>query len=140
MSPVSSLYQNEKIAVISAEKHQWTGGRAGVKGMMYIVKLKKKSNDSITIKTLWAEGHNVSFRQSDAGNTITIIGNLPYKNTAEDATFENTQVGAPVEKSVSLKIDPKDNWIEYTVKGSKVSNKINISKFTSAKSSGDFFP
>jgi hypothetical protein len=32
----------KNISVISAEKTEWVGGRAGVKGIMYTVKLKKK--------------------------------------------------------------------------------------------------
>ncbi|WP_129054309.1 MULTISPECIES: hypothetical protein [unclassified Chryseobacterium] len=39
--PVSN-FQDKSVSVISAEKTEWFGGRAGVKGVMYTVKLRKK--------------------------------------------------------------------------------------------------
>jgi hypothetical protein len=39
--PVSS-FQDKTISVISAEKTEWAGGRAGVKGIMYTINLKEK--------------------------------------------------------------------------------------------------
>lgn len=41
-APVSSLSQN-KVSLISAEKNNWYGGREGLKGFTYSVKLRLKS-------------------------------------------------------------------------------------------------
>jgi len=134
--PVSSLYKDKMLSVISAEKTEWVGGRAGVKGAMYIVQLKKKNNSIIIVKTLKAEGNIISFAQNNSGNTIVIRGNLPYKNKEENLVADPVPTG----NSDSQNLNPKDNWIEYTVKGSKISNRINIPKFISVQPSGDSVP
>ncbi|WP_426476055.1 hypothetical protein ACP3T3_11695 [Chryseobacterium sp. CBSDS_008] len=138
--PVSSLYQDKTVSVISAEKTEWVGGRAGVRGIMYTIKLKKKNNSILMVKTLTAEGNTVSFVQNNTGNVITIRGNLQYKNDQDADIIDHMPAGAPVENTVSQKLDPKDNWIAYTVKGSETLHKINISKFTSVERSGELVP
>ena len=135
--PVSSLYQDKTVSVISAERREWVGGRAGVRGIMYTVKLKNKNNSIITVKTLRAEGNTIPFVQNNTGDIITIRGNLPYKNNEIIKVFK---AGAPAENPVPQKLNPKDNWIEYTVKGSETLHKINILKFTSVESSGELVP
>ncbi|PTT41412.1 hypothetical protein DBR28_04140 [Chryseobacterium sp. HMWF028] len=138
--PVSSLYQDKTVSVISAEKTEWVGGRAGVRGAVYTIKLRKKNNSVITVKTLRAEGNTISFVQSDTGNIITVRGNLSYKNNEENTVIDDTPAGVPIEKPVSQKFSPKDNWIEYTIKGSHTLYKINISKFTTVESSEEPAP
>ncbi|WNI39132.1 hypothetical protein [Chryseobacterium sp. SG20098] len=138
--PVSSLYQDKKVSVISAEKSEWIGGRAGVRGAVYIVKLKKNNNSVITVKAFRAEGNTIPFVQNNSGSTIIIRGNLPYKNGVDTKTADQMQAGVPVENSVPQKLNPKDNWIEYTVQGSQVPYKINISKFTFVVSSEEPAP
>ena len=137
--PVSSLYQDQTISVISAEKTAWAGGRAGVRGIMYTIKLKKKNNSIVIIKTLRAEGNTIPFSQDYSGNIITIKGNFQYKNDQANRM-------ADISERVSTKtsdvqnLDPKDNWIEYTIKGSVTSYKVNIPKFTSVQPAGDSIP
>ncbi|MDQ1855687.1 hypothetical protein [Chryseobacterium sp. WLY505] len=134
--PVSSLYHDKTISVISAEKTEWAGGRSGVKGIMYTVKLKKNNNSVVTVKTLRAEGNTISFSQDTAGGTIIVRGNLQFKN--EDETKMADQL--PIENPVFPKINPKDNWIEYNVEGFRTLHRINISKFTAGNFSGESAP
>jgi hypothetical protein len=138
--PVSSLYQDKTVSVISAEKTEWTGGRAGVRGVVYTIKLRKQSNSTITVKTLRAEGNTIPFAQSYAGNIITVKGSLTNKNNEENTLIEDTPAGAPIEKPASQKLNPKDNWIEYTIKGSETLYKISISKFTAVESAEEPAP
>jgi hypothetical protein len=138
--PVSFLYQDKTLSVISAEKSEWIGGRAGVRGVVYTVKLKNKNNSVITVKKFRVEGNTIPFVQNIIGNTIVIRGNLPYKNDENTKTADQMTAGAPLENSVPQKLNPKDNWVEYTAQGSKVLYKINISKFTETESSGEFIP
>ncbi|WP_313001856.1 hypothetical protein [Chryseobacterium gleum] len=138
--PVSSLSQDKTVSVISAEKKEWIGGRAGVRGAVYTVKMKKKNNSVITVKTFRAEGNTIPFVQNNAGSIITVIGNLPYKNDEDIKAADQMPVGSPVENSVSQKLNPKDNWIEYTVKGSQVLHKINFERFISIETSEEPAP
>jgi len=138
--PVSSLSQDKTVSVISAEKSEWIGGRAGVRGAVYTVKLKKKNNSVVTVKAFRAEGNTIPFIQNNTGSTIIIRGNLAYKNNEDLKTADQMPGGAPVENTVPQKLDPKDNWIEYTIKGSQTLYKINISKFTPAESSEEPAP
>ncbi|WP_126652404.1 hypothetical protein [Chryseobacterium aureum] len=138
--PVSSLYQDKTVSVISAEKTEWTGGRAGVRGAVYTLKLKKKTNSVITVKTFMAEGNTISFVQSNTGNAITVRGSLSYKNNEDAVTVDNFPAGAPVENPASQKTNPKDNWIQYTIKGSPTLYKVSISKFTAVESSEEPAP
>lgn len=138
--PVSSLYQDKAVSVISAEKSEWTGGRAGVRGVMYTVKLKNKNSSVITVKTFKVEGNTIPFVQNTTGSTIIIRGNLPYKNDEDTKTADQMPAGTPLEHSVPQKLNPKDNWIEYIVKDSPKLYKINISKFTAVKFSEEPAP
>jgi hypothetical protein len=138
--PVSSLSQDKTVSVISAEKSEWIGGRAGVRGAVYTVKLKKKNSSVVTVKAFRAEGNTIPFIQNNTGSTIIIRGNLAYKNNDDLKTADQMQAGAPVENSVPQKLNPKDNWIEYTIKGSQTLYKINISKFTPVESSEEPAP
>lgn len=138
--PVSSLYQDKAISVISAEKTEWTGGRSGVKGIMYTVKFKKNNNSIVTVKTLRAEGNTIPFSQDNAGNTIIVRGNLQYKNEDETKMADQVPAGKSDEISVSPKKNPKDNWIEYNVQGSQTLHRINISKFIAVDFSGESAP
>lgn len=138
--PVSSLYQDKTLSVISAEKTEWIGGRAGVRGVVYTVKLKKKISSVITVKTLRVEGNTIPFVQNNSGNTITVRGNLPYKNNEDTKVLEDAPAGSPMENQVSQKLNPKDNWIQYTIKGSQTLYKINIPKFISVESSEEPAP
>jgi len=132
-TPVSSLYQDKTLSVISAEKTGWIGGRAGVRGAVYTLKLKKKNNSVIIVKTFMAEGNTISFVQSNTGNIITVRGSFTYKNNEDAITVDNFPAGAPVQNSASQKTNPKDNWIQYTIKGSPTLYKVSISKFTSVE-------
>lgn len=137
--PVSSLYQDNTVSVISAEKTVWAGGRAGVKGSMYTIKFKKKNTAAITIKTLRAEGNTIPFSQDQSGNTIIVKGNFQYKNEEESKVAdmpEGVSTSAPNVQNPN----PKDSWIEYTIKGSAASHRINIPKFTSVQPTGDPIP
>ncbi|UMQ44090.1 hypothetical protein MKS83_10375 [Chryseobacterium sp. Y16C] len=134
--PVSSVYQEKNISVISAEKTEWVGGRAGVRGIMYTVKLKKKNNQVIAVKTLHAEGNTISFVQSNSEGIIVIRGNLQLNNTEDNAFADKITT----EKSTSPTLNPKDNWIEYIVKDSKKLYKINISKFILIEPVGELIP
>lgn len=134
--PVSSIYQEKNISLISAEKTEWIGGRAGVRGIMYTVKLKKKKNQIITVKTLHAEGNTIPFVQNNSENIILIRGNLQFNNTEDNAVVDRITT----EKSTSQSLNPKHNWIEYTVKDSKKLYKINISKFVLVEPVGELIP
>lgn len=138
--PVSSLYQDKAISVISAEKTEWTGGRSGVKGIMYTVKFKKNNNSIVTVKTLRAEGNTIPFSQDNAENTIIVRGNLQYKNEDETKMADQVPAGKSDEIPVSPKKNPKDNWIEYNVQGSQTLHRINISKFATVNFSGEPAP
>ena len=138
--PVSSLSQDKTVSVISAEKSEWIGGRAGVRGAVYTVKLKKKNNSVVTVKAFRAEGNTIPFIQNNTDGTIIIRGNLAYKNNDDIKTANQMPDGAPVENPVLQKLNPKDNWIEYTIKGSQTLYKINISKFTSVELSEEPAP
>ncbi|HCN49953.1 MAG TPA: hypothetical protein DIT10_12840 [Chryseobacterium sp.] len=137
--PVSSSYQDKTISVISAEKTLWAGGRAGVKGSMYTIKLKKRKTAVITIKTLRAEGNTIPFSQDDSGNIITLKGNFQYKNE-EESKVADIPEGVSTSIPDVQNLNPKDSWIEYTIKGSAVTYKINIPKFTSVQPAGDSIP
>lgn len=134
-TPVSSLYQG-KISLVSAEKTDWFGGRPGVKGTVYTIRLKLKNNkDLFTVKSLRAEGNTINFTQTNSGNMITVKGNL-------QSTHELENFGDPLSKSSSEnpKLNPKDNWIEYTTKDSKKAYKITIPKFVSVEPVGELIP
>lgn len=133
--PVSN-FQDQSVSVISAEKKEWFGGRAGVKGVMYTVKLRKKNN--VVIKSFMAEGTKISFSQNISGNIIVIQGSLQHKNS-NDVNAEDLPVGAPAE-SVNQNTNPKENWIEYTLKNSNVSRRISIPKFTSVETQEELAP
>lgn len=134
--PVSSVYQEKNISVISAEKTEWVGGRAGVRGIMYTIKLKKKNNQVITVKTLHAEGNTIPFVQNNSEGIIVIRGNLQLNNTEDTAVLGRITT----DKSLSQTLHPKDNWIEYAVKDSKKTYKINISKFVLVEPAGELVP
>ncbi|MCW3160201.1 hypothetical protein [Chryseobacterium oryctis] len=138
-APVSSLYQ-DKVSLISAEKTDWSGGRAGVRGAIYTIKLKKKnSKDIVIIKSLKAEGENINFTQLNSGNVITVKGNLQSENQIDN--FENMPSGAPIgNKEHPQNLNSKNSWIEYTVKDSKKLYKLDIPKFTSVEPVGDLIP
>ncbi|AZA52206.1 hypothetical protein [Chryseobacterium sp. G0201] len=138
-APISSLYQG-KVSLISAEKTEWFGGRDRVKGMIYTLKLKIKNNkDIIAVKSLKAEGNTISFTQSNSGNMIIVKGN--FQSTDQADNFENIPSGSSVEnREPSQKLNLKENWIEYAVKGSKKLYKINIPKFISVEPTGDLIP
>ena len=133
--PVSN-FQDQSVSIISAEKTEWSGGRAGVKGMMYTVKLSKKNN--VVIQSLMAEGNKISFSQNISGNSIIIQGSLQYKNN-NDANVEDLPAGASVESS-RLKANFKESWIEYTLKNSNKSYRISIPKFISVEMKEELAP
>ncbi|GAA4149685.1 hypothetical protein GCM10022217_01940 [Chryseobacterium ginsenosidimutans] len=138
-APVSSLYQ-DRVIVVSAQKTDWFGGRPGVRGTVYTVTLKpKNSRDNISVTSLKAEGNTISFTQTNSGNMITIKGNLQSTDQADN--FENAPSGSTVENpKQSLILDPKDNWIVYTINNSKKTYKINIPKFVSVEPEGELIP
>ncbi|WP_415328966.1 hypothetical protein [Chryseobacterium sp. MMS23-Vi53] len=138
-APVSSLYQ-DGISVISAEKTDWFGGRPGIRGTVYTIRLKLKDNkDLITIKSLKAEGNNISFTQARSGNTITVRGNL--QSTPQLENYGDTTSGSSAENSKdSSKLNPKDNRIEYTTKDSKKTYKISIPEFVPVEPIGELIP
>lgn len=138
--PVPSLYQDKTISLISAEKTEWVGGRAGVRGIMYTITLRKNNNSIVIVKTLRAEGNTIPFSQNNIGNTITIRGNLQHKNEEDTYAADNASSGISTENPVSQKLNPKDNWIEYSVKGSQTLHRIKISTFTAVKSSEEPAP
>lgn len=133
--PVSN-FQDQSVSVISAEKTEWSGGRAGVKGMMYTVKLRKK--DNVVIKSLMAEGSKISFSQTILGNNIVIQGSLQYKNNSE-ANVEDLPAGASTE-STRNKANLKESWIEYTLKNSNKSYRISIPKFNLIETQEELAP
>lgn len=135
-APVSSLYQ-DKVSVISAEKTDWFGGRPGVRGTMYTVKLKlKNAKDLITVKSLKAEGNTVNFTQNISGNIITVKGNLTITpqqdNLGDIPSVENSKE--------SPKKNPKDNWIEFITKNSKKTYKVSIPEFVPIEPAGELIP
>ncbi|SIP96340.1 hypothetical protein SAMN05880574_10326 [Chryseobacterium sp. RU37D] len=138
-APVSSLHQ-DKVSVISAEKTDWFGGRPGVRGTMYTIKLKLKNNkDLITVKSLRAEGNTVSPTQNISGNIITVKGNITI--TPKPDNFEDMPSGATFKSpKASTKINSKDNWIEFVTKNSKKAYKIAIPEFVSVEPEGDLIP
>lgn len=138
-APVSSLYQ-DKVSLVSAEKTDWFGGRPGIKGTVYTIKLKLKNHkDLITVKSLKAEGNIINFTQTNSGNMVTVRGNLQTSHQLEN--FGDTPSGLSAENSKeSLKQNPKDNWIEYTTKDSKKIYKINIPEFVLVEPVGDLIP
>ncbi len=138
-APVSSLYQ-DKVSLVSAEKTDWSGGRPGIKGTIFTVKLKLKNNkDLITVKSLKAEGNTLNFIQTNSGNMVTIRGNLQTSHQLEN--FEDMPSGSSAENSKeSVKQNTKDNWIEYTTKDSKKIYKINIPEFILVEPVGDLIP
>ncbi|WP_375180906.1 hypothetical protein [Chryseobacterium sp.] len=138
-APVSSFYQGN-VTLVSAEKTEWSGGRPGVRGILYTVALKlKNSKDRITVKSFKAEGNVLKFAQSVSGNTITVKGNLQKPD--EINNLEYSPSGSAVVKSEkTISSDPKENWIEYTVKDSDKSYKINIPKFTLVEPEGELIP
>ncbi|WBX99013.1 hypothetical protein [Chryseobacterium gambrini] len=138
-APVSSFYQGN-VTLVSAEKSEWFGGRPGVRGTMYTAVLKlKNSKDRITVISFKAEGNTVSFTQSVSGNTITVKGN--FQKQDEINTIEYSPSGSTVVKSeIKTSLNPKENWIEYTVKDSKKIYKINIPKFTLVEPEGELIP
>ncbi|MDM1554366.1 MULTISPECIES: hypothetical protein [Chryseobacterium] len=135
--PVSDFSQDKSVSVISAEKMKWSGGRAGVKGIIYTIKLKKK--DNITIKSLKAEGSIVPFSQSTSGKIIIIQGTLQNRNSGIEATVEDIKAGAPIEPAKQNN-NLKESWIEYTLQKSNISRRINIPQFTSVKSEEELIP
>ena len=138
-APVSSRCQNG-LSVAAAEKTEWFGGRPGVRGTSYEVVLKlKNSRDTITVKSFKAEGNTISFTQSISGNSITVRGN--YQKPDEINTIEYSPSAPSVEKSEKLTIsNPTDNWLEYTVNGSKKSYKIIIPTFYSVEPEEELIP
>lgn len=135
-APVSSLYQ-DRVILVSAKKTDWFGGRPEVRGSVYTVTLQSKNN--ITVKSFKAEGNIINFTQTNSGNIITVKGNL--QRTEQAGNFENTPSGSTVENhKPSLVLNPKDNWIEYTIKNSKKVYKINIPKFVLAEPEGELIP
>ncbi|WP_419488782.1 hypothetical protein [Chryseobacterium bernardetii] len=132
--PVSN-FQDKSVSVLSAEKTEWSGGRAGVKGIIYTVKLKAKKD--IIIKSLLAEGSKIPFSQNTAGNIIVVQGNLQYKNN--NANIEDLPSGAPVENARN-KADLKESWVEYTLKSSGKSYKISIPKFVLVETQEELAP
>lgn len=133
--PVSN-FQDKAVTIISAEKTEWSGGRAGVKGIMYSIKLKKKNN--VIIKSLMAEGNKLPFSQNTLGNVIVIQGNLQYKNN-NDANVEDLPEGASAE-STEKKVDLTVSWIEYTLINSDKTYRISIPKFTSVETQEELAP
>ncbi|RXM52514.1 hypothetical protein BOQ64_06520 [Chryseobacterium sp. CH25] len=85
-----------------------------------------------------AEGTKISFSQNISGNIIVIQGSLQHKNN-NDVNAEDLPVGAPAE-SVNQNTNPKENWIEYTLKNSNVSRRISIPKFTSVETQEELAP
>lgn len=138
--PVPSLYQDKTISLHSAEKTEWVGGRAGVRGTMYTIILKKNNTGIVTVKTLRAEGNIIPFTQNNIGNTITLRGNFQHSNDEDTRTADQAPSGISTENPVPQKLHPKDNWIEYTVKSSQKLHRINISKFTAVESSEEPAP
>lgn len=135
-APVSP-YQNNGVALVSAEKSAWSGGRPGIRGMLYTVVLKSKSSkDRITVKTFRAEGNTVSFRQTDSGNAVSVKGNFQMTDETNNLTYPSS--GVPAEKPFN--VDPKDSWIEYTVNDSRKKYRILIPEFTLAESEGELIP
>ncbi|SDJ54897.1 hypothetical protein SAMN05421542_3765 [Chryseobacterium jejuense] len=133
--PVSN-FQDKAISIISAEKTEWSGGRAGVKGTIYTIKLRKKNN--IIIKTLMAEGNKIPFSQNISGGAIVIQGSFQYKNNNE-ANVEDLPAGSSIE-STKKTTNFKDSWIEYTLEKSNRSHRISIPKFTSVETYEELAP
>lgn len=133
--PVSN-FQDKEVSVISAEKTEWSGGRAGVKGIMYTIKLRKKNN--VIIKSLMAEGNKIPFSQNISGDVIVIQGSFQYKNNNE-ANVEDLPVGSSI-GSTKKTVNLKDSWIEYTLEKSNISHRISIPKFTSVETYEELAP
>lgn len=135
-APVSSFSQT-KVSLISAEKNNWYGGREGIKGITYSVKLKlKNKKDIITIKSFKAEGNIVSFRQAISGDVVTVIGTLQTHHTSEifaDKPSVNVEESSP-------KLSPKDNRIEFVTNNSKKTYSLNIPEFTSVEPAEELIP
>jgi hypothetical protein len=135
-APVSSLDQG-RAALVSAEKSEWFGGRPGVRGILYTAVLKSKnSKDHITVKTFRAEGNTISFRQTGSGNAVGVKGN--FQVTGETGDFTYPSSGPPAEKPVHL--NPKDNWIEYSINDSERKYRMMIPEFTSVEPEGELIP
>jgi len=92
------------------------------------------------VKALRAEGNTIPFVQTVSGNTIIIKGNYSFKNSGETVTADQGSAGNSVEGNASQDLNPKDNWITYTLQGSETSYKINIPVFTSVEPSGELAP
>ena len=135
-APVSSLSQN-KVSLISAEKNNWYGGREGLKGFTYSVKLRLKGKkDIITIKSFKAEGNIISFRQSSSEDIITVTGTLQTHHKTEDFADKLSLY----KEEVSPKLNPKDNKIEFVTNNSKKTYSLNIPEFTSVEPVEELIP
>lgn len=134
--PVSGFSQDNPVSIISAEKKEWSGGRSGVKGVIYTIQLKTKNN--ISIKSLKAEGHMIPFTRNILGKIIVIQGSFQYKNN-NDATVEDMPTGASTE-NLKQNVNLKESWIEYTLKNSNASQRISISKFNSIETHEELVP
>ncbi|KAA0127361.1 hypothetical protein FY557_13380 [Chryseobacterium sp. SN22] len=135
-APVSS-YQNNRVTLVSAEKSAWSGGRPGIRGILYTVALKSEnSKDHITVKTFRAEGNTVSFRQIGSGNTASVKGNFQMADETNNFTYPSS--GVPAEKPVIL--NQKDSWIEYTLNDSGKKYRIVIPEFTTVEPEGELIP
>lgn len=138
-APVSSLHQG-RVALVSAEKSEWSGGRPGIKGAVYTVVLKpENSKDQITVTSFKAEGHPVSFIQSRAGNSVTVRGSFQITDETDGPDYSPS--GSSAEKPrPSPHRDPKDNRIEYTLKGSGKIDQLIIPAFTPAEPEEELIP
>lgn len=133
--PVSN-FQDKSVSLLSAERTVWSGGRAGVKGIIYTVKLSAKNN--VIVQNLMAEGSKVPFSQNTSGNVIVIQGSLQYKNS-HDINVEDLPVGGSAE-STGKKANLKESWVEYTLKNSNKSYRISIPKFSSVETKEELAP
>ncbi|GEN76078.1 hypothetical protein [Chryseobacterium hagamense] len=138
-APVSSLDQG-RVALVSAEKSEWSGGRPGIRGAVYTVFLKPQDRrDQMTVTSFKAEGHPISFMQSRSGNSVMVRGSFQITDETKGPDYSDS--GSSVEKSEpSVHRDPEDSQIEYTVKGSEKIYQLRIPAFIPAEPEGELIP
>lgn len=130
-NPVS---QKQNFSIISALQTYWSGGREGVKGSHYVIRLKNRQSDSFLFKSLVINKIKVPVTTKIEGKFIVLTASVT--DPREELIDVHTGQEIPLK---ALSVTTSEYWLEYTIGTSKTIKKLIIPKFTVSENQ-EFYP
>lgn len=127
--------QKQDFSIISATQTQWSGGREGVKGSHYKIRLKNEQGNSFLFKSLVINTVRTAVVTKTEGKFVELTASVT--DPRNEPLFDVSTGQEVPAKTSSVKASKY--WLEYTIGGSKIIKKLIIPKFTVSENQ-EFYP